>query len=116
MLIAIMLEGMLAALDLEIAAMTANLDEALAVARREPFDLAILDVNIKGKEIYPVAEVLAARQIPFAFSTGYGQRSLRAPYQDRPILGKPVEPGELRKVIAELTGSRGPKGRGPLSA
>lgn len=106
MLVAIMLEDMLAELGHALAGTAAGLDQALEMAQREVFDLAILDVNLNGKEIYPVAELLAARGIPFAFSTGYGQRSLREPYRDRPTLQKPFQRNDLEKVISEICPSK----------
>ena len=72
-------------------------------AARDTFDVAILDVNINGEEAYPIAEALAARCIPFIFSTGYGKQSLRAPYSDRPALQKPFERHDLRRLLVELS-------------
>ena len=72
-----------------------------AVARHEPIDAAILDVNINGEEAYPIAEVLAARGIPFFFSTGYGRGSLPAAYRDRPFLQKPFRQQDLERLFTE---------------
>lgn len=71
------------------------------MAQREALDLAILDVNINGKEIYPVAEALAARGVPFVFATGYGNGGLRMDYRGRPTLSKPFLRCELLRVLAE---------------
>ena len=57
----------------------------------------------QGNEAYPIAEALAARGIPFVFSTGYGKQSLRAPYSDRPALQKPFKRHDLQKRLAELS-------------
>ena len=73
------------------------------MAQREPLDVAVLDVNINGSEVYPVAEALTARDIPFAFVTGYGGKGrLHASYGDRPTLQKPFRRRELRELFAEL--------------
>lgn len=80
----------------------AHLDKAVAAARHEALDLAILDVNINGGEVYPVAEVLAARGIPFAFATGYGALGLRGDWQGRPVLQKPFRRDDLFRVVHEL--------------
>jgi CheY-like chemotaxis protein len=80
----------------------ARLERALEMVRREPPDVAILDVNINGSEVYPVAEALAAHDIPFAFVTGYGGKGLRASYSDRPTLQKPFRRRDLRDLFADL--------------
>jgi hypothetical protein len=72
------------------------------MVQREPMDVAILDVNINGNEVYPVAEALAARDIPFAFVTCYGG-NLRG---DRPRLQKPFRRRDLRELFAELSRTR----------
>jgi hypothetical protein len=74
------------------------------MVQREPMDVAILDVNINGNEVYPVAEALAARDIPFAFVTGYGG-NLRG-YGNRPRLQKPFRRRDLRELFAELSRTR----------
>jgi len=101
-LVALLLEDMLAELGHTVVGPVARLDKALEAAQREAFDVAILDVNINGEAAYPIADALAARGIPFVFSTGYGKTSLRAPYSDRPALQKPFQRHELQKLFAEL--------------
>ena len=49
-----------------------RLDAALRLAHEEPLDAAILDVRIRGGQVYPVAEELLARNIPFVLASGYG--------------------------------------------
>ena len=102
-LVALLLEDMLAELGHTVVGPVARLDKALEAAQREAFDVAILDGNINGEESYPIAEALAARGIPFVFSTGYGKKSLRAPYSDRPALQKPFQRHDLQKLFAELS-------------
>jgi CheY-like chemotaxis protein len=72
-MIALLLEEMLAELDFEVVGPVARLDRAVEMAQRQALDVALLDVNLNGKEIYPVAEALAAREVPFVFVTGYGR-------------------------------------------
>jgi CheY-like chemotaxis protein len=100
--VAMMLEDMLAALGYTVIGPVARLDKAVAMAEREAVDVALLDVNLNGSEVYPVAAALAARGIPFAFCTGYGKAGLRAPYDDRPTLPKPFLLRTLRDLIAKL--------------
>ena len=101
-LVALLLEDMLADLGHSVVGPVARLKRALEIARHESIDAAILDVNINGEEAYPIAEVLAARNIPFAFSTGYGKGSLPVAYRDRPSLQKPFQQQDLEKLFADL--------------
>ncbi len=66
------------------------------------FDVAILDVNLDGEEVFPVAEILAQRGLPFVFVTGYGERSLAEPYGNRPALQKPFQSEQLKNTLADL--------------
>jgi CheY-like chemotaxis protein len=102
-LVALLLEDMLAELGHTVVGPVARLDKALETVQLEAFDVAILDVNINGEESYPIAEALAARGIPFVFSTGYGKKSLPAPYSERPALQKPFQRHDLQKLFAELS-------------
>jgi len=60
---------------------------------------AILDVDLNGQPIWPVAEVLVARGLPFVFATGYGQRGVPEPYRGTPTLGKPFDADALEQAI-----------------
>lgn len=101
-LIALLLEDMLVDLGHTVIGPVARLNKALEIAQGEALDVAILDVNINGGDTYPVAEALAARDIPFVFSTGYGKSTLCAPYRDRPILQKPFQQDDLKKLFEEV--------------
>jgi CheY-like chemotaxis protein len=81
-----------------------RIPKAVALSETEAIDCAILDVNLAGEDVYPVADVLTRRHIPFIFSTGYGSNSLPAQYRDRPILPKPYVPEQIaRAILAALT-------------
>ena len=101
-LIRMLLEDMLADLGYEVAAAVGTMAEASELAARGDFNAAILDVNLDGEEIYPVADILAARGLPFVFVTGYGERSLSEPYRGRPALQKPFQAEQLKAVLASL--------------
>ena len=101
-LIAMLLEDMLAELGYSIVGPVAILKQALEMVQHESIDAAILDVNINGEQTYPIAEALAARDIPFVFSTGYGRESLPEQYQNRPTLRKPYRQHDLQKLLTEL--------------
>jgi CheY-like chemotaxis protein len=104
-LIRMLLEDMLAELGYGVAAAVGTIGEASALAKDGAFDVAILDVNLEGQTIYPVADILAARGMPFVFVTGYGERNLDDPYRDRPALQKPFESAQLKKTLTALLGS-----------
>jgi CheY-like chemotaxis protein len=101
-LIRMLLEDMLVEIGYEVAAAVGSIAEAKAAAEAGGFDVAILDVNLDGEEIYPVAEILAQRSVPFVFVTGYGERSLAEPYSNRPALQKPFQSEQLKKTLADL--------------
>jgi DNA-binding response OmpR family regulator len=102
MLIAI--ESVLKALDCEIVGPTGKLETALHLAVEEAFDIAILDVTVRGGKIYPLAERLLARGIPFAFASGYGDWALPEALRDQPRLMKPFTLAELEVQIRSLCG------------
>jgi CheY-like chemotaxis protein len=99
-MIRMLLEDMLADLGYEIVASAGGLEEAVGLARNADVDVAILDVNLNGNAVYPVAEILAARGVPFVFSTGYGERGMPEPYRDRPTLQKPFQLENLDRALA----------------
>jgi CheY-like chemotaxis protein len=87
-LIRMLLEDMLADLGYGIAAAVGTIAEASELAATGEFNVAILDVNLDGQEIYPVAEILAKRGLPFVFVTGYGKGSLSEPYRDHAVAAR----------------------------
>ena len=101
-LIRTLLEDMLADSGYAIAAAVGSLAGARAEAERAAFDVAILDVNLDGEEVYPVADILATRDLPFVFITGYGQASLPENYRSRPALQKPFKADHLKAVLKQL--------------
>jgi CheY-like chemotaxis protein len=99
LMIRMLLEDMLTELGYTITVAATRLDEALDAARNADFDIAILDVNINGEPISPVADALAARRMPFVFATGYGEQGLPDIYRDRPTLKKPFQLDSLKLVL-----------------
>jgi len=99
LMIRMLLEDMLGELGHTIAAAAARIDEALEAAKTADFDLAILDVNLNGEPISPVADALVARGVPFVFATGYGEHGLPEPYRGRPTLKKPFQLEGLEQML-----------------
>ena len=98
-MIRMMVADMLGELGYRIAAEAGEINEAIKLAESAEFDVAILDVNVNGKVVSPVADLLAARNRPFIFATGYGSSGLPAEYRDRPALQKPFQIETLGKMI-----------------
>jgi CheY-like chemotaxis protein len=96
-----MITEMLEELGHRVAAEAARLEQALPLARSADFDLAVLDVNIAGQLITPVAELIASRQLPIIFATGYGVSGLPEAFRDRPALRKPFMVDGLKHAIAQ---------------
>lgn len=109
-LVGMLLEDMLEAFQCRVVGRASRLAVARGLARRERIDCAILDINVHGEPVYPVADLLAARAIPFAFVTGYGRAELAERFRHLPVLQKPFKPSELRDLLMALAGrSTSPK-------
>ena len=78
-----------------------TVEEALTAIDQGHLAAAILDLNLKGKKVYPVAEKLAAASIPFIFATGGGGKDIEG-FQDRPWVGKPFQEAELLAAVEKL--------------
>ena len=105
-MIRMMVADMLEELGYRVAAEAGDIEEAMRLAQSTEFDLAILDVNVNGKVISPVADLIRAKGRPFIFATGYGSSGLPEQYRDRPALQKPFQLETLSKTIeAALHGS-----------
>ncbi len=103
-MIRMMVADMLEELGFRVVAESGDLDEAIRLAQSAEFDLAILDVNVNGKVVSPVAELLQARNLPFIFATGYGSSGLPPEYRDRPTLQKPFQVEALATMIEAVLG------------
>lgn len=101
-LIRMLLEDMLSDLGYTVAAAVGTIAEARELAATGEFHAAILDVNVDGQEIFPVADILAKRGLPFVFVTGYGEKSLPANYRGRPALQKPFQSERLKETLAGM--------------
>jgi len=103
-MIALLVEEILVEFGHTVVGPASRIDRALELVASEAIDVAILDVNIDGKEVYPVAEALAARGIHFMFVSGYG--TLPERFRDRPRLTKPFRQRALLEMLVELGDER----------
>jgi len=98
-LIAVMVEDMLTEMGSEIVGPAATIEEALRLARSETLDGAVLDVNVRGERIDPVAEMLMARGVPILFATGYGEVRLQGNAAPT-VIDKPYTQDKLARGLA----------------
>ena len=101
-LVARLLAEILESVGWQVVGPVAHLATALDAAESEGFDAAVLDVNLGGQAVYPVAEVLDERRVPFVFVTAYGREALSPLFCGRPHLGKPFAPRQLIDTVARL--------------
>jgi len=97
-IIAAMAHDMLLLLGATVIGPAATVDEALSLAATESIDAAVLDVNMRGKLIDPVAEMLIARSIPMVIATGYGPGAV-ACAKEAPVIDKPYTLEKLSAVL-----------------
>jgi CheY-like chemotaxis protein len=106
-LIATLIEDMLETSGCAVAGPVSRLPAAVEAASREECAAAILDVNLAGQRIDPVAEILSQRDIPFLFVTGYAADALPRQHAERPCLHKPFKNVELLAALCRLVSGRG---------
>ncbi len=104
-LIAMMLEDFLESMGHTVRGNCDNVDEALAQAERGGFDLAILDVNLKGESVWPVATALRDRGTPFVLASGGHVEPPPPEFHDAPMIEKPFTIDRVTPIIeAALAG------------
>jgi CheY-like chemotaxis protein len=100
-LVLLELQDMLTDRGFVVAGSAVRLEEATTKAHEVECDVAVLDVNLAGQRIDPVARVLAERNIPFVFVSGYDRSALPPGFQDRPLLAKPYGPSALVTALKQ---------------
>jgi CheY-like chemotaxis protein len=112
-LICLLFEDMLLELGCEVAGTACDFKRATALAQvQENIDVAILDVNLGGQLVFPIAEILSKRGIPFLFATGMGAASLPPAWQGHCSVQKPMTVASLdnglRRAMGEHRGGQPP--------
>jgi PAS domain S-box-containing protein len=99
-LVAMMIQECLAEFGYQVVGPISTATEAAAKAKDGQFEAAVLDINLGDGAVYPIADILAARGVPFVFVTGYEADSVDSRFREVPILQKPIEREMLRKIFA----------------
>lgn len=106
MLLALMLEDLL--LDRGHHVVHApSLPDAIAAVEREHFDAAILDINLNGEEVFPVASRLRELQTPFVFASASDAALIEPAFQDEQLIAKPYTIGQLERFLERALPSSG---------
>lgn len=105
-LVAMFLEDLLEELGCTVAATAWRLAQALEMAETVEADAAVLDVNIAGERVFPVAEALSRRGVPYIFATGYGSAGLPPELGRVPVLAKPIDQNSLAEALARVLKER----------
>jgi PAS domain S-box-containing protein len=98
-LVAMMMRDIMSELGFSVVGPFSRVAEAMVAAVHEEFDAGIIDINLGGEFVYPVADVLVARKIPFVFITGYGVESIDSRFANVPILKKPIQRQVLQSIF-----------------
>lgn len=99
-LVAMLLETILEDMGCATVGPISNIDDALKLLADDvPLDGALLDVNVAGREVFPVAAALQARNIPFVFSTGYGEGGLPDEWRGLPVIQKPFTEAAVHDAL-----------------
>lgn len=102
MMVSMLIEDMLSDLGCTVVGPASRLDEAIQLANATTLDCAVLDVNLGGQPIFPLADILRANGTPFAFATGYGDAGLREEDRGSLVLQKPFREADLARVLGQL--------------
>lgn len=103
--VAVQIEDALQSFGCETSGPYSTLELAGQASRREPVDIAILDINLNGEYVYPLADELRERGIPFVFLTGYASTDLPEVYRSMPRLQKPFDSAAIRDLMQRLLAS-----------
>ncbi|EGF94874.1 response regulator [Brevundimonas diminuta ATCC 11568] len=99
-LVAMLLETILSDMGCTVIGPESNVGDGLRVVTGETdLDAALLDVNVAGQEVFPIAEALKARGVPFVFSTGYGESGLPEHWRGNPTVQKPFTDAAIRDAL-----------------
>jgi CheY-like chemotaxis protein len=100
--IALGVEETLQSLGCAVVGPFSDLAHAAAAAAQEPPDAAVLDINLNGEMVYPLAERLHQLRIPFVFTTGYAKADMPEHFRNFDCLRKPVDARALEQAVQHM--------------
>jgi CheY-like chemotaxis protein len=101
-LVAALLEDRLEALGCQVVGPATGVAEALALLASNTVDVAVLDVNLAGEKVFPVADALADQAVPFIFATAYGASGVVSRHSERTVLDKPYQDRVLEHALKSV--------------
>lgn len=101
-MIALMLEDFVESLGHHLHGVAATVEEGCALAKEGDFDLAILDCNLAGEQVWPVVDVLVERSIPYILSSGGSLTEIPPEYAGGPMLEKPYTINTIAELLATV--------------
>lgn len=102
MLVALLLEDFLIEFGCTPMGPCGSVAEALKAVGEDAFDLAVLDVNLGGERVYPVADALTERHIPFLFVSGYGEEAIPDGREEWKVCAKPFRADVLATMLSAV--------------
>lgn len=105
-IVALFVEDLVMELGHEVVGVATRLSDALARLPKADFDFAILDVNLRGEEVFPFAERLREQGTPFVFATGLASQRMPEDFLGVPTLQKPFTPEQLSDAIARARAAK----------
>lgn len=106
MLVSLLIEDALTDSECVIVGPYDRVPAALEAARTLELDAAVLDVNLAGTMVYPIAELLSARGIPFLLLSGYGPGAVPIEHASWPVCSKPFKVEQFTTMLAEQIAAR----------
>ncbi len=103
-LISMLFEDILSDFGCDVVGPALNIRQATALANEAGIDVAVLDVNVGGEPIYPVAEILEGRGVPIIFSSGYGSSGLPERWSGHLTLPKPFTSEQVQDILQRVLG------------
>ena len=102
-LVAMAMSELMAELGMTVIGPFGNVGQAIAALKDNSVSAALIDINLAGELVYPLADRLMADNVPFAFVTGYGSESIDRRYANVRVLQKPIKRDVLRGMFAQST-------------
>jgi CheY-like chemotaxis protein len=103
LLLALDLQSIVEDLGAVVLGPASSIETAMALLGKDAPDAALLDANLRGSRVTPVAEALKQRNIPFVMVTGYGRLAMaEAILEEAPRVRKPFSPEDIRAALADL--------------